>query len=52
MQAITGVVQKAMEYIDLTPDVDTRTELIKTLSSVAAGKVKRLLFIVYLCKIF
>jgi 26S proteasome regulatory subunit N5 len=42
MQAITGVVQKAMEYIDVTPDVDTRIELIKTLSSVAAGKVRRM----------
>ncbi|KAM0928611.1 hypothetical protein ACQ4PT_002585 [Festuca glaucescens] len=38
-QAITAVVQKAMEYIDVTPDVDTRIELIKTLSSVAAGKI-------------
>ena len=40
LQAITAVVQKAMEYIDVTPDVDTRIELIKTLSSVAAGKVR------------
>jgi hypothetical protein len=31
-----------MEYIDVTPDVDTRIELIKTLSSVAAGKVRRM----------
>ncbi|KAM0822310.1 hypothetical protein ACQ4PT_071582 [Festuca glaucescens] len=38
-QAITAVVQKAMEYIDVTPDIDTRIELIKTLSSVAAGKI-------------
>ncbi|KAF7044900.1 hypothetical protein CFC21_054065 [Triticum aestivum] len=38
-QAITAVVQKAMEYIDVTPDVETRIELIKTLSSVAAGKI-------------
>jgi 26S proteasome regulatory subunit N5 len=34
------MVQKAMEYIDLTPDMDTRIELIKTLSSVSAGKVR------------
>ncbi|RLN18182.1 hypothetical protein C2845_PM02G41410 [Panicum miliaceum] len=38
-QAITAMVQKAMEYIDLTPDMDTRIELIKTLSSVSAGKI-------------
>lgn len=40
MQAITVVVQKEMEYIDVAPDVDTRIELIKTLSSIAAGKVR------------
>jgi 26S proteasome regulatory subunit N5 len=34
------MVQKAMDYIDLTPDIDTRVELIKTLSSVSAGKVR------------
>jgi hypothetical protein len=39
-QAITAMVQKAMEYIDLTPDMDTCIELIKTLSSVSAGKVR------------
>ena len=39
-QAITAMVQKAMEYIDLMPDMDTRIELIKTLSSVSAGKVR------------
>ncbi|RLM85690.1 hypothetical protein C2845_PM04G14310 [Panicum miliaceum] len=38
-QAITAMVQKAMEYIDLTPDMDTCIELIKTLSSVSAGKI-------------
>ncbi|TVU44192.1 hypothetical protein EJB05_03627, partial [Eragrostis curvula] len=38
-QAITAMVQKAMEYIDLTPDMETRIELIKTLSSVSAGKI-------------
>ncbi|KAL5224367.1 hypothetical protein ABZP36_011006 [Zizania latifolia] len=29
---------RAMEYIDLTPDMETRIVLIKTLSSVSAGK--------------
>ncbi|KAL5209726.1 hypothetical protein ABZP36_005349 [Zizania latifolia] len=38
-QAITAMVQKAMEYIDLTPDMDTRIELIKILSGVSAGKI-------------
>ncbi|CAD6207675.1 unnamed protein product [Miscanthus lutarioriparius] len=38
-QAITAMVQKAMDYIDLTLDIDTRIELIKTLSSVSAGKI-------------
>lgn len=33
------MVQKAMQYIDETPDLDTRIELIKTLNSVSAGKV-------------
>jgi 26S proteasome regulatory subunit N5 len=34
------MVQKAMEYINLTPGIDTSIELIKTLSSVSAGKVR------------
>ncbi|CAD6266312.1 unnamed protein product [Miscanthus lutarioriparius] len=38
-QAITAMVQKAMDYIDLTLDIDPRIELIKTLSSVSAGKI-------------
>jgi len=38
-QAITAMVQKAMEYINLTPGIDTSIELIKTLSSVSAGKI-------------
>lgn len=38
-QAVTAMVQQAMQYIDETPDVDTRIELIKTLNSVSAGKV-------------
>jgi len=59
-QAITAMVQRAMEYIDLTPDIDTRIELIKTLSSVSAGKVRifhlddflfLLRFLVFMCVI-
>ena len=38
-QAVTAMVQQAMQYIDETPDVETRIELIKTLNSVSAGKV-------------
>ncbi|KAG8088654.1 hypothetical protein GUJ93_ZPchr0010g11261 [Zizania palustris] len=37
-KAINGMVQKAMEYIDLTPDMETRIELIKPLSYVSAEK--------------
>ena len=39
-QPITAMVQKAVDYIDLTLEIDTRIELIKTLSSVSAGKVR------------
>lgn len=38
------MVQKAMQYIDETPDLDTRIELIKTLNSVSAGKVYLYIF--------
>ncbi|THU45401.1 hypothetical protein C4D60_Mb02t17550 [Musa balbisiana] len=38
-QAVTAMVQKAMQYIDDTPDLETRIELIKTLNSVSAGKI-------------
>uniref|UniRef100_A0A6V7QZD8 PCI domain-containing protein n=1 Tax=Ananas comosus var. bracteatus TaxID=296719 RepID=A0A6V7QZD8_ANACO len=38
-QAVTAMVQKAMQYIDETPDLETRIELIKTLNSVSAGKI-------------
>lgn len=38
-QAVTAMVQQAMQYIDATPDIDTRIELIKTLNSVSAGKI-------------
>lgn len=33
------MVRQAMEYIDQTPDLETKIELIKTLNSVSAGKV-------------
>ncbi|XP_045819982.1 26S proteasome non-ATPase regulatory subunit 12 homolog A-like isoform X4 [Trifolium pratense] len=38
-QAVVAMVQQAMEYIDKTPDIETRVELIKTLNSVSAGKI-------------
>ncbi|KAI3771953.1 hypothetical protein L6452_03125 [Arctium lappa] len=38
-QAVTAMVQQAMQYIDETPDVETKIELIKTLNSVSAGKI-------------
>lgn len=38
-QAVTAMVQQAMQYIDVTPDLETKIELIKTLNSVSAGKV-------------
>ncbi|MBA0726042.1 hypothetical protein Golax_001894, partial [Gossypium laxum] len=38
-QAVTAMVQQAMQYIDETPDLETRIELIKTLNSVSAGKI-------------
>ncbi|KAB1210351.1 hypothetical protein CJ030_MR6G024142 [Morella rubra] len=37
--AVTAMVQQAMQYIDETPDLETRIELIKTLNSVSAGKI-------------
>lgn len=40
LQAVTAMVQQAMQYIDETPDIETRIELIKTLNNVSAGKVK------------
>lgn len=49
------MVQQAMQYIDETPDIETKIELIKTLNSVSAGKVNTLLWILkcsilrYLC---
>lgn len=38
-QAVTAMVQQAMQYIDEAPDVETQVELIKTLNSVSAGKI-------------
>ncbi|KAG2711678.1 hypothetical protein I3760_04G088000 [Carya illinoinensis] len=38
-QAVTAMVQQAMQYIDETPDLETRVELIKTLNNVSAGKI-------------
>ncbi|XP_074280646.1 26S proteasome non-ATPase regulatory subunit 12 homolog A-like [Silene latifolia] len=38
-QAVTAIVQQAMQYIDQTPDLETRIELIKTLNTVSAGKI-------------
>lgn len=38
-QAMTATVQQAMQYVDLSPDLETKIALIKTLNSVAAGKV-------------
>ncbi|KAL2521388.1 26S proteasome non-ATPase regulatory subunit 12-like protein A [Forsythia ovata] len=38
-QAVQAMVQQAMQYIDQTPDLDTKIELIKTLNSVSAGKI-------------
>ncbi|KAF5480698.1 hypothetical protein F2P56_001428 [Juglans regia] len=38
-QAVTAMVQQAMQYIDETPDLESRIELIKTLNNVSAGKI-------------
>lgn len=40
LQAVQSMVQQAMQYIDQTPDIETRVELIKTLLNVSAGKVR------------
>ena len=39
MQAVQAMVQQAMQYIDKTPDLDSKIELIKTLNDISAGKV-------------
>lgn len=38
-QAITSMVKEAMSYLDKTPDMSTKLELIETLKSVTDGKV-------------
>ncbi|XP_073059123.1 26S proteasome non-ATPase regulatory subunit 12 homolog A-like [Primulina eburnea] len=38
-QAVQAMVQQSMQYIDQTPDLDSKIELIKTLNSVSAGKI-------------
>ncbi|KAL3613485.1 26S proteasome non-ATPase regulatory subunit 12 A [Castilleja foliolosa] len=38
-QAVQAMVQQAMQYIDQTPDLDTKIELIKTLNNISAGKI-------------
>ncbi|XP_057806920.1 26S proteasome non-ATPase regulatory subunit 12 homolog A-like [Salvia miltiorrhiza] len=38
-QAVQAMVQQAMQYIDKTPDLDSKIELIKTLNNVSAGKI-------------
>lgn len=48
MQAVQAMVQQAMQYIDQTPDLDTKIELIKTLNSVSAGKVIHMQNSIYL----
>lgn len=40
LQAVQAMVQQAMQYIDQTPDLETKIELIKTLNNVSAGKVR------------
>lgn len=44
LQAVTSMVQQAMQYIDETPDVETRIALIETLNTVSAGKVLFFIF--------
>ncbi|XP_020413592.1 26S proteasome non-ATPase regulatory subunit 12 homolog A [Prunus persica] len=39
MRAVTAMVQQAMQFIDQTPDLETRIELIKTLNNISAGKI-------------
>lgn len=41
------MVQQAMQYIDLTPDIDTRVELITTLNLISAGKVTVAVWLVW-----
>lgn len=43
-QAVTAMVQQAMQYIDQTPDIESKIELIKTLNNVSAGKVNSYIY--------
>nr|GEU74802.1 hypothetical protein [Tanacetum cinerariifolium] len=38
-QAVTVMVQQAMQYVNQTPDIETKIELIKTFNNVSAGKI-------------
>ena len=40
-QAIVGMVQESMTYVEKVSDIETRIELISTLNSVTAGKVRQ-----------
>ncbi|KAL3618551.1 hypothetical protein CASFOL_037633 [Castilleja foliolosa] len=37
--AVQAMVQQAMQYIDQTPDLDTKIDLIKTLNNISAAKI-------------
>lgn len=58
LQAITAMVQQAALYINDTPDLETRNELIETLNSISAGKVHYSPYFgqvnvnVYFCSVF
>ena len=39
LQAVQAFVRQAMEYVEKTPNKETKVELIKTLQSVTEGKV-------------
>ncbi|XP_056162384.1 disease resistance protein L6-like isoform X1 [Syzygium oleosum] len=39
LKAVIAMVQQAMQYVDQTTDLETKIGLIKTLNSVAAGKI-------------
>lgn len=40
LQATTKMVQEAMTYLDSTPNMETKLELINTLRTVTDGKVR------------
>ncbi|KAL3652202.1 hypothetical protein CASFOL_001883 [Castilleja foliolosa] len=50
-QAVQAMVQQAMQYIDQTPDLDTKIDLIKTLNNISAAKIERARLIKKLAKI-